>query len=179
MQGTQKVYRSGTLNEVKTLTSGFDVILSPFQASAGLYLVDLNGCNEEDVVKAMSVSAMQAEFIFEHIITVDLYGRPTVEIRLRVKNVVDANEPVYAGRVCIRKPANFNLEPKPKRLAHMGHFIKAGDFTSIRFEGAETAFVGRLFDEGMLEKSPENPSLMRPTPEGVKWYTAHTAHVNK
>ena len=175
-QTTQKIYRSGTLNEVKTLTAGFDVMVSPYQASAGLYLVDLNECDEKAVLSAMSVNAMQAGFIFEHIITVDYYGRPTAEIRLRVKNAVNANEPVYAGRVCIRKPTNFNLEPKPKRLQHMGHFVKAGDYTSSRFEGAEAAFVNRLFDEGMLEKSPENPVDMRPTPEGVRWYTAHTAN---
>lgn len=175
-QQVQKIYRSGTLNEVKTLTAGFDVIVSPYQASAGLFLVDLNGCDEKAVLNAMSVNAMQAGFIFEHIITVDYYGRPTAEIRLRVKNVVDANEPVYAGRVCIRKPTNLNLEPKPKRLQHMGHFVSAGDYTSSRFDGAETAFVQRLFDEGMLEKSPDDPTMMRPTPEGVRWYTAHIAN---
>jgi len=66
-----------------------------------------------------------------------------------------------------------------KRLAHMGHFIIASEFTLAKFEGAETAFVARLFDEGMLEKSQDDLSLMRPTPEGVRWYTAHTTKTAK
>lgn len=172
----QKIYRSGIINEVKTLVAGFDVFVSAYQASAGLYLVDLNGCAEKDVLKAMSVSAMQAGFLFEHVTTVNFYGRPTIEIRLRVQNSVQAGESVYAGRACVRKPTNFNFEPKPKRLSHMAHFVKVGDFTRAQFDGAETAFVNRLFDEGMLEKCPDDLSLMRPTPEGIRWYSAHSAN---
>lgn len=170
----QSLLRPATTNEVKALVSGFNVIVSAYQASAGLFLIDLNGIDEAPVLKAMKVTAMQAGYIFEHIMTIPLYGRPTMEIRVRVRNNVNATEPVYAGRMVIRKPTNFDLEPKPKRLAHMKHFIEVREFTRIQFEGAESAFVGRLFDEGMLERNPDNINEMRPTPEGVRWYMAHT-----
>jgi hypothetical protein len=92
--------------------------------------------------------------------------------------MAQVGEAQFAGRACVRKPANFGFEPKPKRIAHMGHFVKAGDFTRAQFTGSESAFVNRLFDEGMLEKNPDDLSQVRPTPEGVQWYKAHTASLS-
>lgn len=166
-------YRPANINEVKSIVSGLPVIVSPYQETAGLFLIDLNGCAEGDVLSAMKANAFKSQFLFEHLVTVNHYGRPTIEIRLRV-NKSAKGEAQFAGRACVRKPTNYGFEPKPKRIAHMGHFIKAGDFTSAQFEGSESAFVNRLFDEGMLEKNPDKLSEMRPTPEGVQWYMAHT-----
>ena len=173
-----QIYRPASTNEVKSIVAGLPVIVSPFQESAGLYLIDLGDVAEADALNVMQVNAMQNQFLFEHVTTVDCNARPTIEIRLRVRNQ-STGENVYAGRACVRKPTNFDFAPKPKRLAHMAHFIKAGDFTPAKFEGAESAFEGRLFDEGMLEKNPDDLSLMPPTPEGVKWYIAHTANLAK
>jgi hypothetical protein len=67
-------YRPASTTEVKSIVAGLPVLVSPFQESAGLFLIDLNGCAEADVMNAMKANSLKAQFLFEHVITVNYYG---------------------------------------------------------------------------------------------------------
>lgn len=97
------------------------------------------------------------------------------ELRGRKGHEVKATTPVLnterkmIGRRIVVNPVNLAFEPKEKRVETLRRFIIADAFVSA--DGLDTAFVNRLFDEGMIERHP-NADTFRATVGGKVWFNA-------
>lgn len=85
---------------------------------------------------------------------------------------------VQGERFILCNPVNLDFAPKPKRIEHLRQFMQAWDqrseFIGIQ-PGMEKAFVDRLFEEGMLQRNPQDANLFKPTTGGRVWFERATA----
>lgn len=87
-------------------------------------------------------------------------------------------EQIKGARYIIGKPANMKFQPNEKRLAVLGEIIAnwtnywRPEYTDIT--DLPKAWIDRLFDEGMTQRSNKSARLVRPTVAGIRWHHKHT-----
>lgn len=184
------IRRPLTREEVKTLIPAGTVVMPHGSAASGLFVVWANdhALTPGGVVKTLLHNARTCSFDLEILYSGRGPSTPClVQIRAtfapgKVETRSDEEEGldqplnteiVRVAGVVTRRPANLDFAPKPRRLATLCHFIDAGYAFVEPSATLETAFVDRLFTEGMLERHPENPAQFRPTSGGREWFKRH------
>ena len=180
------IRRPLTREEAKTIAPQGTVVLPHGSAASGLFVVWANDhtLTPKGVVKTLKENARACAFDLEILYSGRGPSTPCL-VQIRATFVPGKGEAgegleqelntevVRVAGVVIRRPVNLDFAPKPKRLAALCHFIDAGYAFVEPSATLESAFVDRLFTEGMLERNPENPGQFRPTPGGRVWFRQH------